>query len=334
METVRRDDPGPATEARRPRFGARAAGWAVAGLLLCSGCAREPERTPADLAVRRVNVVTTVGMITDIVQNIGGDRVALTGLMGPGIDPHLYKASAGDVVRMQKADVVFYGGLHLEGAMTELFEHMRTMTRTVAVAEGIPPDRLQTDRADAGAHDPHVWFDVSLWMIAARAVTTTLEQMDPAHAEGYRSRADAYLARLGALHEYVQRRAAELAPEQRVLITAHDAFHYFGRAYGFQVHGLQGISTVAEAGTADVQELADFITVRRVPAIFVESSVPPRTIEALQAAVASRGFAVAIGGELYSDALGDPGTAAGTYEGMVRHNIDTIVDALEGAIAR
>ncbi len=311
--------------------GFRAIGVVLLAVLpLLAGCAGENGQSSIDLAARKINVVTTVGMLTDVVQQIGGERVAVTGLMGPGVDPHLYKASAGDVTKMQKADVIFYNGLHLEGAMTELFERMATMTRTVAVAEAIDETRLKASPDNPNMHDPHVWFDVSLWMEVARTVAATLERMDPAHAEGYRNRTQTYLAMLENLHSYVQRRADELSPDQRVLITAHDAFHYFGRAYGFEVHGLQGISTVAEAGTSDVQELADFIVRRRVHAIFVEASVPPRTIEALQAAVDAKGFGVAIGGELFSDSMGDPQTPEGTYEGMVRHNIDTIVGALEG----
>ncbi len=312
----------------RTRHAAAIAGGLM--MLMLTGCSGEEGRSGADLSARRINVVTTVGMLTDVVEHIGGDRIEVMGLMGPGIDPHLYKASAGDVTKMQRADVIFYNGLHLEGAMAELFERMASMTRTVAAAEAIDHDRLHASPDNPELHDPHVWFDVSLWIEVSRRVGATFVEIDSAHAAGYQSRADAYIARLEALHAYVQQRAGELPPERRVLITAHDAFNYFGRAYGFEVYGLQGISTVTEAGTSDVQELANFIAQRRVPAIFVESSVPPRTIEALQAAVASKGFAVAIGGELYSDAMGDPGSPEGTYEGMVRHNIDTIVGALKG----
>ncbi len=320
----------------------RAAGLLVAILAVLAGCGpqgnegaspRGPRAVP-DIAASQVRVVTTVGMITDIVSNVGGDRVAVTGLMGPGIDPHMYKASARDVIRMQEADLVFYGGLHLEGAMARAFERMTGRVRAVAVSEAIDPARLLADLRNPGVHDPHVWFDVSLWMAAAERVGAVLAETDPDHAQGYRDRCAVYLDRLRQLDAYVRSRAGELSPEQRVLITAHDAFRYFSRAYGFEVHGLQGISTVTEAGTADLRALADFIAARRVPAVFVESSVPRRAIEALQAAVTARGFAVAIGGELLSDALGDPGTPAGTYEGMVRHNIDTIVQALGGSDRR
>jgi manganese/zinc/iron transport system substrate-binding protein len=267
-------------------------------------------------------------MIFDIARNIGGDRVDVIGLMGPGVDPHLYKASEGDVSRMAGADVIFYNGLHLEGKMAEIFERIQSRVKTAAVTDGIDRSRLLAPPEFEGAYDPHVWFDVSLWMKAAQYVRDSLVEFDPDNEETYRSNADTYLAELGALHSYVKDRGAELAEDMRVLVTAHDAFNYFGRAYGFEVRGLQGISTSSEAGTADVQSLAEFIVQRKIPAIFVETSVPPRYIQALQEAVKSRGFEVEIGGHLYSDAMGNPGTPEGTYKGMVRHNIDTIVGAL------
>ena len=319
---------------RAPASGFTARALLPALLLLSlswGACAREQGKAGPDIATRPVRVVTTIGMLKDVVQNIGGDRVEVTGLMGPGVDPHLFKASAGDVTAMQEADIVFYNGLHLEGAMGKLFHRMGGARRTVAAAEAISPERLQAHADSPGIHDPHVWFDVTLWMEVARAVATALEEIDPVHAEVYREGLGVYLRRLEALHSWARARAEELPPERRVLITAHDAFRYFGRAYEFEVHGLQGVSTVAEAGTSDLRELAGFIVERRVPAIFVESSVPRRTIRALQAAVEARGFSVTIGGELYSDALGDPTTPAGSYEGMVRHNVDTIVNALKGA---
>ena len=298
--------------------------------LLLSACGRvEAGRTPADLSQRPIQVVTTIGMITDIVKNVGGERVRIIGLMGPGVDPHLYKASEGDVTRLAEADVVFYGGLHLEAKMAEVFERMQGRVTTVAVTDKIDRALLLAPPEFEGAYDPHVWFDVRFWMQAVESVRDTLAQVDPVNAGRYESNTRAYLAELQALHEYVRARAASVPPEQRVLITAHDAFNYFGRAYGFEVRGLQGISTATEAGTADVQGLAAFIAERKIRAIFVESSVPQRTIEAVQAAVRARGFDVQIGGELFSDAMGNPGTPEGTYIGMVRHNIDTIVDALK-----
>jgi manganese/zinc/iron transport system substrate-binding protein len=288
-----------------------------------------PARQARDLEPgEKIRVVTTIGMITDLVSNIGGERLQVTGLMGPGVDPHLYKASEGDVIRMAEADLVFYNGIHLEGKMAHIFEKMENRVATAAVTSGIDRSVLLAPPEFQGAYDPHVWFDVSLWIKAGEFVRDFLADFDPSYEESYRANAERYLAELARLHAYVQERASELPPEKRVIITAHDAFNYFGRAYGFEVRGLQGISTTAEAGTADVQSLAHFIVERGIPAIFVETSVSPRAIQALQEAVRSRGFRVEIGGNLYSDAMGSPGTPDGTYVGMVRHNIDTIVEAL------
>jgi len=299
-------------------------GWALGVALVLAGCA-PPE--PEELA-GRLQVVTTIGMIKDMVENVGGPRVAVTGLMGPGIDPHLYKASEGDVRKLYRADVIFYGGLHLEAKMGEVLEEMGARTRTVAVSNAISRARLLAPAAFQGAYDPHVWFDVALWRMTVVAVENALADIDPAHAAEYRANAARYRARLDTLDAYVRAQALRVPADKRVLITAHDAFNYFGRAYGFDVRGLQGISTASEAGTADVQELARFIAERRIPAVFVESSIPRRTIEAVREAVAARRYDVRVGGSLFSDAMGNPGTPEGTYVGMVRHNIDTIVGAL------
>lgn len=296
--------------------------------VLGAGCTTGSEK--GDIATRPIDVVTTIGMITDIVENVGGERVAVTGLMGAGIDPHLYKASESDVSKMSNADVIFYNGLHLEAQMGEVFEQMGGALRTAPVSESLDKSLILDSEAYEGAPDPHVWFNVAFWMQAVEVVRDTLIEMDPGSAQLYRENATRYLMELEALHAYVQEQAQRVPAEQRVLITAHDAFRYFGLAYGFEVRGLQGISTESEAGTADVQALVDFIVARRINAIFVESSVPQRNIEAVQAAAESKGHTVAIGGELFSDAMGDPGTEEGTYTGMVRHNIDTIVAALLG----
>ena len=302
----------------------------VLGIFL-TGCASSPDSGGAqDFSNRTINVVATTSMIADLVDIVGGDRVDVQGLMGPGVDPHLYKASEGDVARMAGADVIFYNGLHLEGKMTEVFEQMAGRNiPTIAVAEGGVPDSLQRESAlFTGNFDPHVWFDVTLWSSVAQYVADELARMDSTHATTYEANVQAYLQELEALNAYVRRRAKEVPVEQRVLVTSHDAFGYFGRAYDFEVRGLQGISTATEAGTADVQELAEEVARRHIPAMFVESSVSPRGIEAVREAVRARGFEVAIGGTLYGDALGPADTPEGAYLGMVRHNIDTIVDAL------
>ena len=297
-------------------------------VLLAVGCGPVEATTLRPLDGETVHVVATVGMVGDAVQRVGGERVAVETLMGPGIDPHVYKASEGDLRRLERADVVFYVGLHLEARMAEVFERIGGVRTTRAVGEAVPEiDRLAPPDF-AGNYDPHIWFDVELWRHAVLAIRDTLAERDPGSASLYRRNAAAYLDELDELDAYVQRRASEIPRERRVLITAHDAFNYFGRAYGFDVRGLQGISTAAEAGAGDVQELASFIAERRIPALFVESSVSPRAIEAVREAVRARGFDVRRGGELFADAMGEAGTPEGTYVGMVRHNIDVIVEGL------
>jgi manganese/zinc/iron transport system substrate-binding protein len=303
----------------------------VAALLTaCGQGAGQPSAQPADLAGRTINVTATVGMIGDMVKNVGGERVKVTTLMGPGVDPHLYKPSASDIQKLESADIIFYGGLELEGRMTDLFVKIaRGGKPTVAVSENIDPAKLREPPEFQGKYDPHIWFDVTLWQDATRRVRSELARLDPSYKELYQRNADAYLQQLAALHQYVNTQAAQLPEQSRVLITAHDAFGYFGERYGFEVRGLQGTSTATEAGAADVQVLADFIAERRIKAIFVESSVPQATIEAVQAAVQAKGWNVTIGGQLFSDAMGADGTPEGTYIGMVRHNVDTIVGALK-----
>lgn len=283
-------------------------------LIVLSGCAKVADDG-------RPSVVTTIGMIADIAENLAGDYVNVTALMGPGVDPHLYKATASDVQKLDRAALILYGGLHLEGKMGDVLEALSTMKPTVAVSEAIPPEHLFTG-------DPHVWFDVSLWLYAVDAAHQALVGLLPEHRVAIEENYHRYRAELVELDAYVHQMAITLAPEQRILITAHDAFEYFGRAYGFEVKGMQGISTVSEAGTRNVQELATYIAEHKIPAIFIETSVPKRMVHSLQQAVQSRGFEITIGGELFSDAMGDRGTFEGTFKGMVMHNINTIVNAL------
>ena len=301
----------------------------LVALLVFIGC--DPKGNPPDTSAEgKLRVVTTIGMITDVVENIGGENVEVTGLMGPGVDPHLYKASAGDVQRLTSAQIIFYNGLHLESKMGDILAKMSGNTRTVAVTDVVDRSLLLTPPEFEGQYDPHLWFDITLWMKAVGKVRDTLSEFDSDNTLMYWTNAERYLAKLAELHEYVKSQAERVPSEKRVLVTAHDAFNYFGKAYGFEVRGLQGISTATEAGIADVQALATFIAARRIPAIFVESSVSTRSLEAVKAAVKSKGFDVKIGGELFSDAMGNEGTPEGTYIGMVRHNIDTIVTALIG----
>jgi manganese/zinc/iron transport system substrate-binding protein len=297
--------------------------------IMMIGCGTLARPAQSDLSLRKLRVTTTVGMLTDIIKNVGGDRVEVTGLMGPGVDPHLYKPSTGDVFKLDRADIIFYVGLHLEGRMAELFEKMVEAGKpTFAVSEEIDRSRLRKVAEFEGSYDPHIWFDVTLWKEAVRKVAKELSNLDPESRASYERNAEAYLAQLDELDAYVAARIAEIPEPSRVLITAHDAFGYFGGRYGVEVRGLQGTSTATEAGARNVQELARLIVERKIKAIFVESSVPRATIEAVQAAVQARGWNVEIGGELFSDAMGDEGTPEGTYIGMVRHNVDTIVQAL------
>ncbi len=298
----------------------------LAIILFLTGCQKAATNENNDT----LKIVATTTMLADLAEVIGGDHVTVNGLMGPGIDPHLYQASAGDVTLMQKADVVVYNGLHLEGKMGEIFESLTDRgSIVIRIEDGLSEDELLSWENDPSIHDPHIWFDVSLWKAAAKTVADKLSEADSAHKEDYLNNLEEYLVELDDLDTYIKDRVSEIPKEQRVLVTAHDAFNYFGKAYGFEVKGLQGISTDAEAGTADVSKLADFITERKIKAIFVESSVPPKTIEALQAAVKAKGFDVSIGGELYSDSLGGKDSGADTYLLTVKANIDTIADALK-----
>lgn len=295
-------------------------------VMMITGCQKAEQKKTSDT----LNIVATTTMLADLSRLIGGEHVNVDGLMGPGIDPHLYQASAGDVTLMQNADVVVYNGLHLEGKMGEIFQSLTDRGSTViCIEDGLPKDQLLSWEDDSSVHDPHIWFQVSLWKSAAKTVADRLSEADPSHAQAYKKNLEAYTLELEKLDTYIRDRINEIPKDQRVLITAHDAFQYFGKAYGLEVRGLQGISTDAEAGTADVSTLADFITKRKIKAVFVESSVPPKTIEALQAAVKSKGFDVAIGGELYSDSLGGKNSGAETYLLIVKANVDTIVGALK-----
>lgn len=275
------------------------------------------------------NVVATTTMLADIVNNIGGNYVHVERLMGPGIDPHLYKASAGDVDKMMNANLIIFNGLHLEGKMGDIFENLnKNNVNVIAVADKINELKFIQSEDFQGNYDPHIWFDVKLWIEVVDIIKDKLIEIDEIHKDDYILNTENYKKQLKELDQYVVDRVNEVPKSKRILITAHDAFNYFGNAYEFEVKGLQGISTASEAGTSDVKELADFISEREIPAIFVESSVPPKNIEALKAAVESRGFNVNIGGELFSDSLGDPDTEEGTYIGTVKHNVDTIVNAL------
>jgi manganese/zinc/iron transport system substrate-binding protein len=249
--------------------------------------------------------------------------------MGPGVDPHLYKASAGDVAKLREADVIVYGGLQLEGKMADLLDELGERQTTLAITEDLPREELLEPPAGvAEQYDPHVWFDVTKWMVAARTVAAALKEKDPEHAEGYDRNLERYLSELERTDRYVERRMQAIPERRRVLVTSHDAFAYFGRRYGLDVAAVQGISTAAEATTADVQRVATLLAERDVKAAFIESSVPRQTIDAVLAAARRLGSRARIGGELYTDAAGDEGTPEGTYVGMIRANADRIAEGL------
>jgi manganese/zinc/iron transport system substrate-binding protein len=295
----------------------------VAGLLLAGALVSAQ-------SAEKIHVTATVSMVADLVKQVGGDRVTVESLMGPGVDPHLYKAAASDVTKLRRADVIFYNGLSLEGKMTDILAKLaRSKKHVHAVTASAPTGRLLTPPEFEGHHDPHLWFDVSLWAECVESVVTGLGGFSPADAGYFQAQGRRVKTRLAELHRWARERANELPEQRRVLITSHDAYNYFGRAYGFQVVGLQGVSTVTEAGLADMAKLVDFIKRRGVKAIFVESSVSPAAIRRI-----SRDAGVKVGGELFSDAMGTPGQMEdghdlGTYEGMIKHNLNTIVNALK-----
>lgn len=278
-----------------------------------------------------MQIVTTCGMVTDIVQQVAGDDAQVTGLMGAGVDPHLYKPTRSDVQQLLAADVVFYSGLTLEGKMGDTFAKIGRSGKPVfAVTEGIEESYLREPEEFAGHTDPHVWMDVKAWSACVQFVADSLAQFDPKHATEYQQRAKAYREQLTGLNDYVRQTIQTIPEQQRVLVTAHDAFGYFSRAYGIPVRSAQGLSTESEAGLNDINALIEFIAERKLQAIFVESSVNPKNIQAIVEGVESRGANVSIGGELFSDAMGPADTYEGTYVGMIDHNATTIARALGG----
>ncbi|MEE2753460.1 MAG: zinc ABC transporter substrate-binding protein [Candidatus Latescibacterota bacterium] len=292
-------------------------------LLISVGCAEEKHS-----ASGKLSIVCTTGMVGDLVKTIAGGHAEVSTLMGPGVDPHFYKASKGDVERLAGADLIFYNGLYLEGKMQEIFERMERTKKVVPVSRDIPHDQLRQPPEFAGHHDPHIWFDVSLWKEAVGPVVAALSEVRPEMYADFKIRGEAYRAKLDTLHHWVYKEVQSVPEKGRVLVTAHDAFGYYGRAYGVKVVGLQGISTVAEYGVTDVIRMVDLIVGSGVKAIFVESSVPERSIHAVLEGCKDRGSNVVIGGTLYSDAMGAPGSGADTYVGMVQTNTRTIVEAL------
>jgi len=307
-----------------PLLAATLAATLAAGLAAC----QPTEDTQTDDTVQ---IVASTGMLADAANAIAGEHATVYALMGPGIDPHLYAPTRDDAQRMLDADTIIYNGHLLEGRLTDSIQRARDAGKPVlAAVETLPTSRLLAADEEDKQFDPHVWMDPAIWIDVVQTVRDHLINTDPDHADAYAANADAYLARLRELDEYAQQVLATVPENQRILITAHDAFNYFGERYGFQVRGIQGLSTESEAGVQDIENLVDLIVDNNVAAIFVESTVSDSNINALISGARARGHTVTIGGELYSDAMGNPGTYEGTYIGMIDHNATLIAQALGG----
>ncbi len=300
--------------------------------LVIAGCGDAVNESPGIVSEnsKPLRVVATVGMVADIVREIGGVRTDVAQLMGSGVDPHLYKATRDDVRQVIDAEIVFSGGLMLEGRLQDTLQEVGRSRPVVAVTSELPEDQLLRPEGSEGHPDPHVWMDVAAWASCADVVAAALSKADPAHATEFSERNSELRGRMQALHEYGITSISSIPQDHRVLVTSHDAFSYFGRAYGLEVVGVQGLSTESEAGLQRINELVDLLVERKLSAVFVESSVPPKNIQALIDGAKSRGHEVTIGGELFSDAMGSDGTYEGTYIGMLDHNITTVTRALGG----
>lgn len=299
-------------------------------LLLLVGCSgTEKTNEPSD-ADNSLSVVSTVGMVADLVKQVGGDRIEVTQIMGSGVDPHLYKANRDDVQTIMASDVVFYSGLMLEGKMADTLIKVARKKPVIAVTERVDETNLLEPEDFAGHFDPHLWMDVAAWSNCVDVITEVLGEQAPQHAEFFRANATAYKSDLETLHQYGIDSIGSIPEESRILITSHDAFNYFGRAYGLEVQGVQGLSTESEAGLQRINELVDLLVEKKISAVFVESSVPSKNIEALVEGARSKGHEVSVGGELFSDAMGEPGTYRGSYVGMLDHNITLVARGLGG----
>jgi manganese/zinc/iron transport system substrate-binding protein len=310
---------------RARRLGALIAVFPAVACLAAIGC-REPAADGNSPRDRRPRVVATTTVVGDLVRQVAGERVVVECLMRPGIDPHAYKATPRDADRLLRADLVVASGLHLEGRLAALLDQLADRVPVVAVADALPADRLL--EADAGLPDPHAWFDAELWSRAAPVVAAALERIDPAGADHYRAGAEAYAARLRGLDARLKERIATIPADRRVLLTAHDAFRYFGRAYGIEVVGVQGTNTTSEAGLGDINRLVELVVSRGIPAVFVETSVADRNVTALVEGAAARGHRLVLGGRLYSDSLGERGSDGESLEAALEANVERIVAAL------
>lgn len=279
---------------------------------------------------KKLSVVATTGMIADAVKQVGGDRVEVTALMGPGVDPHVFRQTRSDISAMINADAVFWHGLYLEAQLEDLFHQLGHTNTVVALAEALPKEQLLPNEDYENRYDPHVWMNPRLWKGVVEAARDELTKLDPEGKAAFEANAETHLAEIDALADYAETAFATVPEESRVLVTAHDAFNYFGASYGFDVMGVQGISTESEAGLKQIEDLVNILVDRKIGAIFVESSVSDRNVKALIEGAAAKGHEVVIGGELFSDAMGAPGTYEGTYIGMIDHNATVITRALGG----
>ena len=294
---------------------------------LLGACSKESETSNTPHS-DRIQIVTTISQIGEPIEVIGGDRVEVESLMGPGVDPHLYKATQGDINKLQSADIILYSGLHLEGNMGEVFAKMSENKTTVGLGESLDKGKLLSD--EDGAIDPHIWFDVDLWKEALGAAVEELKKLSPDDADYFEENKQKYFSQLDDLKKEAVEKMSSIPQEQRVLVTAHDAFGYFGRMYDIEVIGLQGLSTEDEVGLSDIGSTVKLLIEKQVPAVFVESSINKSSIQAVIDGASKEGLEVTLGGELYSDAMGTKGTEEGTYLGMYRHNVNTIYHALTG----
>ncbi len=304
--------------------------WICLSLLLLTGCSGSKKPAESADADGSLSVVATVGMVADLVKQVGGDRIQVTQIMGSGVDPHLYKANRDDVQTIMSGDIVFYSGLMLEGKMADTLIKVARKKPVIAVTEQVDEANLLEPEDFAGHFDPHLWMDVAAWSNCVDVITEVLAEQAPQHADFFRANATAYKTDLEALHQYGLDSIGSIPEERRILITSHDAFNYFGRAYGLEVQGVQGLSTESEAGLQRINELVDLLVEKKISAVFVESSVPSKNIEALVEGARSKGHDVVVGGELFSDAMGETGTYRGSYIGMLDHNITLVARGLGG----
>lgn len=310
--------------------------FTLVSILSACNSSDAPTNTPAPSSEKKEsvqNIVVTTGMIKDAVENIVKDKAQVTALMGTGVDPHLYKATQSDLTKLTNADIIFYNGLHLEGKMQEILEKLARNKPVIAISEAVKIDSLialsAEEQAQGNTYDPHIWFDIRLWMSVVGYIGQSMQSLDAGNAPFYKQNADRYLGELGKLHHILKKQLATIPKEQRVLVTSHDAFGYFGRAYEVEVKGLQGISTITEFGLKDVSNMVKRLTEEKIKAVFVESSVAQKPLQAVVEGCKAKGHDINIGGTLFSDAMGKTGTPEGTYVGMMNHNVQTILKALK-----